>query len=131
MKDEWMSFVLKEQIDGHVLEMTVSGALTKEAYQDFVPLIEAATHKYGKARILMVMMGFQGWDAGAQWEDSGVDANQFEDIERLAIVGETAWENGMSMFCRPFKGATVKYLSTVKLDDARSWIQEGLHSETH
>ena len=124
-----MSFVLKEQSDGHVIEMTVSGALTKEAYQEFVPLVEAATHKYGKVRVLLVMMGFHGWDAGVQWEDSGVAIDRFEDIERLAIVGETVWEQGSSMFCRPFTGETIRYLSTVKLDAARSWVQEGLRVE--
>lgn len=124
-----MSFVLKEQNGGHIIEMTVSGALTKEAYQELVPLLDVAVQKYGKIRLMLVMMGFHGWDAGAGWQDIQIESNHLDDIERLVLVGEAPWEKGMSIFCDPFKSATIRYLCTDKMDAARRWIQEGLHSE--
>ncbi len=47
-----------------------------------------------------------GWSAGAAWEDCKFDLKHFNHIERLAIVGETKWEKGMSVFCRPFMTAS-------------------------
>lgn len=119
-----MSVELTEAIEGKVIEIQVSGKLTKESYQEFVPATEAAIQKYGKVRILFIMHDFHGWDAGALWEDIKFDVKHFSHIERLAIVGETKWEHGMALFCRPFTTAAIKYFDSKDLDQARTWIRE-------
>ena len=58
------------------------------------------------------------------WEDLKFDLKLFNHIERLAIVGETKWEKGMSVFCRPFTTAKIKYFDKVDLEKARAWIEE-------
>lgn len=118
-----MSFLLSETMEGKIIEVQVSGRLTKESYQEFVPRTEAAIKQHGKVRILFVMHDFEGWDAGALWEDLKFDFKHFSHIERLAIVGETRWEQGMATFCRPFTTATLKYFDIKDLEAARAWIQ--------
>lgn len=117
-----MTFAIREKLDGKVIEVDVTGKLTKEAYTEFVPITEAAIQRFGKVRILFVMHDFHGWDAGAVWEDIKFDLKHFMHIERLAIVGETKWEKGMAMFCRPFTTAKLKYFDQAQLDEAREWI---------
>ncbi len=58
------------------------------------------------------------------WEDTKFDLKHWKDIEKLAIVGETKWEEGMATFCKPFTKAKIKYFAHDKLDDARKWIAE-------
>lgn len=118
-----MSLLLSETLEGKIIEVQVSGRLTKDAYQEFVPRTEAAIQRHGKVRILFVMHDFEGWDAGALWEDVKFDFKHFSHIERLAIVGETRWEKGMANFCRPFTTATLKYFDYKDLEAARAWIQ--------
>jgi hypothetical protein len=101
-----------------------TGKLTKEAYETFVPETEEKIKEHGKIRILFVMHDFHGWSAGAAWEDFKSDLKHFNHIERLAIVGETKWEKGMSVFCRPFTTAIIKYFDHADIDQARAWIQE-------
>jgi hypothetical protein len=67
---------------------------------------------------------FHGWTAGALWEDPKFDFKHWKDIERLAIVGESKWEAGMAVFCKPFTAAKVQYFDHTKLDEAKSWIAE-------
>src|SRR5580704_16153587 len=81
---------------GRVLEVRVTGKLTKEAYQKFVPAVDAQIKQYGKLRILFIMQDFHGWTAGAMWEDLKFDLKHWKDIERLAIVGDKKWEKGMA-----------------------------------
>jgi hypothetical protein len=123
-EDNLMSFLLTETREGNIIEVTISDRLTKEAYQAIVPRTEAAIKKYGKIRVLFVMLGFRGWDVGALWEDIKFDWKHFNHIERLAIVGETKWERGMGIFCRPFTTATVKYFELGELETAREWVRE-------
>ena len=67
----------------------------KEDYERFLPIVENAVQKHGKVRMLVQMHHFQGWDAQFTYsEDVKFDAKHFNHLERLAIVGETTWENG-------------------------------------
>ena len=119
-----MPLELTELMEGKFIEVKVSGKLTKEAYQEFVPMTEAAIKKHGKVRILFIMHDFHGWDAGALWEDVKFDVKHFSQIERLAIVGETKWEQGMAAFCRPFTTAKMKYFDSKDVEKARAWVNE-------
>jgi len=119
-----MALGLDLKAEGNILEVQVTGKLTKEAYQEFVPLVENMVGQHGKIRILFVMHDFHGWEAGALWEDIKFDMQHFKDIERLAIVGETKWEKGMSLFCKPFTTAKIQYFDVAQVDEARGWIGE-------
>jgi len=119
-----MALGLDLNTDGKILEVQVTGKLTKEAYHEFVPLVENMVREHGKVRILFVMHGFHGWEAGALWEDIKFDLKHFKDIERLAIVGESKWEKGMSLFCKPFTTAKIQYFDVAQVDEARGWIRE-------
>ncbi len=108
---------------GKLLHVKVTGKLTKDAYEAFTPIVDQQIEEHGKLRILFEMHDFHGWTAGAMWEDMKFDFKHWRDIERLAIVGETKWEAGMAVFCKPFTGAKIQYFDHAKLDDAKSWIE--------
>ncbi len=118
------SIRMTERNGGKVLEVQVSGKLGHEDYQDFVPKFEQLIKKHGKIRVLFEMVDFQGWNAGALWDDIKFDLKHFSDIERLAIVGDRKWEHGMSVFCRPFTTAKIRYFHLANGDEARAWLEE-------
>ncbi len=111
-------------IDDGVLEVHATGKLTKEFYTAFVPVVEEQIKQHGKLHIVFVMHDFHGWTAGALWADMKFDIHHWKDIARLAIVGESKWEEGMATFCKPFTKATVKYFDQAQLDEARAWAKE-------
>jgi hypothetical protein len=108
--------------DGKFLFIQITGKLHKSDYQHFVPIVEKAVQKHGKVRMLVQMHKFHGWDLGALWEDVKFDAKHFNQIERLAIVGETTWEKWMATFCKPFTTATIQFFSSDRLAQARAWV---------
>ena len=108
---------------GKLLHVKVTGKLTKEAYEAFGPLVDELIQEHGKLRILFEMHDFHGWTAGALWEDIKFDFKHWKDIERLAIVGESKWEEGMAMFCKPFTSAKIQYFDHTKLDEAQAWLE--------
>jgi len=119
---------MAESIDivasGKLIEVRLSGKLTTEAYEKLVPIVDAQIKEFGKVRFLVILEDFHGWTLGAMWEDTKFDLAHWRDIEKLAIVGETKWEEGMAVFCKPFTSAKIKYFDHAKLDDARKWIAE-------
>ena len=119
-----MTIELHEEEDGKILLVKLSGKLTKQDYEHFGPEVERLVKQHGKLRILVEMHDFHGWTAGALWEDIKFDMHHFSDIKRLALVGESKWEAGMAVFCKPFTTAKVRYFDKKsKSNEALTWIR--------
>ena len=119
-----MPIQLEEENGGKVLVVHVSGTLTKADYAPFVPVVDRLVRQHGKLRLLFDMSGFHGWEAGAAWEDFKFGAKHYSDIERLAMIGETKWQQGMAVFCRPFTKAAVRYFDRAAAAEAQKWVSE-------
>lgn len=120
-----MTVALQSEKVGNVLEVRLSGRLTGEDYERFVPELERLIREQGKLRLLVRMHDFHGWSLGALWEDLKFDIKHFADIERLALVGERKWESGMATFCKPFTKAEIRYFDEAQEAEAVNWIHEG------
>jgi hypothetical protein len=118
-----MTVQLTKEPGINLLGIEVTGKLTKADYQQFVPKIEELIKLEGKLRILFEMIDFHGWTAGALWEDIKFDAKHFNDIERVALVGNTKWQEGMAAFCRPFTTAQVRYFPEEQRHEAVVWLK--------
>jgi hypothetical protein len=117
-----MPIRLNEENGGKILVVHVSGKLTKADYDDFVPEVDRLIRQRGKLRILFDMAGFHGWELGAAWEDFKFGIEHFADIERLALVGEKRWQEGMATFCKPFTKAEVRFFDHTASVEARNWL---------
>lgn len=107
----------------YAVELQINGKLIKEDYDQLVPVIETLISKR-KISILVELLEFHGWSAGALWEDSKFALRHFNNIDRIAIVGNKLWEQGMAAFCKPFTSAEVRYFDTLDINEAREWIKQ-------
>lgn len=119
-----MPIQLSEEDGGRLLNVHVSGKLTSEDYDHFVPEFERLVGLHSKLRVLFDMTGFHGWDVGALWADTKFAIHHFADIERISMIGETKWQHGMATFCKPFTRASIKYFDHVHSKSARDWLSE-------
>jgi len=119
-----MAIEISEQEGGKIIVVHVSGKLAALDYKQFVPEFERLVRQHGRLRVLFDMADFHGWDAGALWEDIKFDMKHFADIERLAMVGDKKWEQGMATFCKPFTKATIRYFDHADVAKARTWLNE-------
>jgi hypothetical protein len=124
-----MAIELKENDGGKVLEVRVSGKLAHEDYLHFVPKFEQLIKLHGRLRVLFDMTDFHGWEAGALWDEIKVDIKHLSDIERLAMIGDKEWEKQMSLFCRPFTTAKIRYFDDTKATEAWAWLEGDLVSK--
>jgi len=124
-----MSVNLRE--DRKILAVKLTGKLTTEDYEQFIPEVERRIKRYGRLRILVELSDFHGWTAGALWQDVKFDLKHFRDIERLALVGDKTWERGMAAFCAPFTTAEIRYFETGEVEQAEAWIHADPWSLKH
>jgi len=118
--------------EGKFIGLKITGKLEKKDYNFFVPELERQIKQYGKVNMLLGLDDFHGWTAGAAWEDTKFGIRHFNDIKRLAIIGDKSWEKGMSIFCRPFTRAKVRYFDANEKgqrEAAESWVKEDTETQ--
>jgi hypothetical protein len=82
-------------------------------------------HNHDKVRVLFDMEDFHGWDLGALWNEVKFDAENFNHIDRLAMVGEQRWQQWMTTFCKPFITARIRYFDKEDKGKAVEWLEQG------
>ncbi len=117
-----MPIQLQHHTDQNYVEIKLSGKLVKEDYHDFIPIIETMIQQHGPLHVLVELHDFHGWSAGALWEDLKFDVKHCQDIQFLAMVGDSKWQEGMTLFCKPFTSAKIKYFDVAEMEAAKSWI---------
>lgn len=115
---------LEETPAGKIVTLRIKEKLSRDDYDEFVPMIEGMMEDNSKIRLLVELRDFEGWTAGALWEDTKFAARHFNDIERLAVVGDKRWEKGVTVFIKPFTKADVRYFDRNVIDEARQWVRE-------
>jgi hypothetical protein len=120
-----MTVELHEETGERIMTVRLSGKLSTEDYEVFVPEAERLIRRHGKIRLLVELDEFRGWDMGARWEDFKFDVTHFNDIDRLAYVGPSKWDEDNSVFCRPFAIAEIRYFDRDQIRQARRWLQQG------
>jgi hypothetical protein len=119
-----MPIQIIEKDHGRVLVIDVSGKLAKEDYAEFVPAFERFVRQHRKLRVLFDMTHFHGWEPGALWDEIKFDVKHVGEIDRLAVVGDKKWHQGMTSFCKPFIKATVRYFDQADAPEAWQWVGE-------
>lgn len=108
---------------GTIITLVFNETITKQDFEYFVPQLETFMASRDKIRLLIELRDFNGITPGALWEDTKFGIRHFDDIERLAIVGDSRWEQAMAGFIKPFTTASVKYFEQTQLDSANRWIR--------
>lgn len=113
---------LPEQIIG----VRVSGKITADDYREvLVPAVEERLASHAKARLLYVIgEEFDSFTGGAAWEDAKVGMSHFTSFDRIAVVSDIDWIEGMVKafgFALPGK---VRTFDLDEYEEARSWICE-------
>lgn len=117
-----MPIGMQEEEGGKSLKIVLAGTLVKEDYR---PLIAEFTHLaalHGKVRVLLDMTRFHGWDASALWEEIKFDLKHLNQLERLAVVGETRWQHAITSFAKPISPAQIRYFERAQVGEAERWL---------
>ena len=107
-----------------IVTLVIEGKLEKADYEAFTPQLEQYLAREDKIRLMVELRDFKGFSPGAMWEDAKFGAKHFNDIDRLAVVGDKAWERAMTAFAKPFTTAKVRYFDESQRQEARRWITE-------
>jgi len=111
--------------DGNTIAVRASGKLSHEDYQKFIPVLEKQIEEFDKVTLLFEFDNFTGWDLKAAKDDFKFGMKHLADFERIAMVGDKAWEHWMAFIAKPFLiSGEVRYFNRENLQDAWDWLRE-------
>ena len=108
-------------IDGDLVTARITGTLTQAELGALQKATGEIIRKQGRARLLVLVEEFAGWEHGATWGDFTFQVQHDSSIERMAIVGDKKWSDLALLFTsqglRPFP---IEYFEGA--DEARAWL---------
>ncbi len=111
--------------NGNIIYMIAEGKLNDDDYDKMLPLLRSKIKEHGTIRWYFQMKDFKGWTMHAFWRDVHFDLKNKEQLEKVAIVGESKWQEVMTDFMKPFTDADIRYFDEEKAGEAQSWIEAG------
>lgn len=103
----------------------VSGWLTKEDYDAAVPELENALKLARQPlRLMIILEDFRGWDLAALWEDLKFDVAHGDDFGRVAVIGESSFQEWATRLSKPFFGSEMRFYDVSDRARARAWLSE-------
>ena len=107
---------------GNVLVFHLTGQLRKSELDQIQKTALSQIQQKGKARFLLILEGFQGWDKSDNWEDVSF-LNNDRYIEKIAFVGEKNWEDPVSAFVdKGLRPIEIRYFLPKESALAKAWI---------
>jgi hypothetical protein len=109
--------------DENFVTLRAAGKLTPTDYDAAVPEIENLLDLEGKPLRLMIRLEeFRGWELGALWDELRFDVKHHDDFGRIAVVGDSKWQEWGTRLSNPFFGGEVRYFDWDDMDEARAWL---------
>jgi hypothetical protein len=119
---------LIEGLPAPIVGLRVSGAVSRQDYERvLVPAVEAMRESHERIRLLYVLGDdFDGYSAGAIWEDAKLGAHSPLAWERIAVVTDVGWIRHLVAGFGWMMPGEIKVVGTDREDEARAWVAEGL-----
>ncbi|MFD2174499.1 STAS/SEC14 domain-containing protein [Rhodobacter lacus] len=117
-------FTLIEGFPADVLALEAHGKIDHDAYvTDLIPALEARLKAEGRLKLLYALgEDFEGFTAGAMFEDGKVGLLHLGDFARIAVVSDVAWVNGGVRLFAPLIRCPVRTFPRAQIAAAKDWI---------
>lgn len=102
----------------------VDGKVSRSDVASLAALLEEAIRNHGRIRVLIHLVTLGGIEPRAFWEDLKFTVRHLRDFERVALVGDAAWQAPYARLASPLFPGEVRHFESEKIDDAWAWLRK-------
>ena len=115
--------VVLSETSGDVVGLKAVGKLSDADYENLIPRIESILAEEGKIKLLVDLTEFEGWEWQAAWDDVAFGIKHWNDITKMAVIGDARWEALVAKIADKLMSAEVKQFPSAETDDAWAWVK--------
>jgi hypothetical protein len=109
---------------GNLIAIRISGVLSKSDYPEFLALTKQKVTEFEDISLYIEIENFQEITLQSIWEEIKFEFRYFNNIDKLALVGEKDWQRRAASVLTALTTAEVKYFDKKDKDIALTWIQK-------
>lgn len=119
-------YQLLEGFPDNVIAIRALGEVTSGDYEEkLIPLVRERAQRHPKLRLLMQLgPEFDGYTAGAMWDDARLGLTHWRSFERVAVVTDIGWITRSVKLFAPLMPGEVSVFPNDGLAAAKAWIAE-------
>lgn len=117
-------FEILPETEGRRFYIRARGRLADADYKDLTPRLEAAIEAFGPIRLYADLEDFRGWEPAAAWDDFVLGIRHWNDFERVALVGDKAWEDVAARVMDRLSKGAFRFFPLDRRAEARAWIED-------
>lgn len=124
-EDDPGEFLPIEGLPNDVVAVSASGTITAQDYREVLePMVEEKLKRHDKLKLLLFAgPGFNGYSAGAVWDDARFGITNFTAFSKLALVTDAEWMRLAAKMFGPLVPAEVMVFDVAEIEDAKEWIR--------
>ncbi len=122
LKEHGLSVGISRAGNDLYLELKVTGKLTHQDYQTFVPVLENALAgvKDPQINALVDCLALEGWELRAAWDDLKLGVKHGREFNKIAIVGNKPLEQWAAKIGSWFISGEMAYFEN--REEALNWL---------
>ena len=109
--------------NGNTIGFKVTGKFTGGEMKAFADRIDAVVAESGPVHLLVELEDFGGIELEVLWEKAKFAFAHLRDIERMAVVGDRAWEEWWVKIGGTLAPAETRYFDHDDIDAAWAWLK--------
>jgi len=117
---------VREQPGSNIIEMTVSGSVTAQEFDDALAVFTGAIERHGRIRVLENVGELETppvpWTK--LWEDVKFSVKHLSDVTHVAVVADQGWIGAYVNMLNPALKAELKHFKRTELEVARTWLEQ-------
>lgn len=119
------SFIVIDDLPSDTVGIDARGLIGATEYRDTLePLVDSKLKEHEKLKLLVIAGPyFDGYSAGALWDDARFGLNHFTTFSRMALVTDHDWLRHSAKMFGILMPTEVMVFGTKELEDAKVWIR--------
>lgn len=107
----------------NILEFTLDGGMSREAFDEIAAAIEQIIAEHGKVRLIEIIRNLGAIDPAALWRDLQFAPRHMRDFSHVAVVADQQWIEWLGAMAKPFFPGEVRTFRLDQLEAARDWMR--------
>jgi hypothetical protein len=114
--------VIKEKTKGNLIALKAEGKIEKSDYDRIIPVMEEMVKKHDQLDAYLEIKELDKVSARALWEELKADIKFFNNINKIAVVGDASWKEVLTKAVDLLPDIETKYFNFAQKEKAQQWI---------
>ena len=112
-----------DQTSENAIGIRVDGEIETKDFSAMADLLREAIGKHGKIRLVLELEEVGKISPTTLWEELKLAFDHFDDVERIALVGDALWQEAYVKVVGALLPAEMRRFASNHLDHAWRWIR--------